>query len=54
MRIAAVRAALGAVAEFATEEQAEQAVAAVGALDIPEESKVLLGAVAEFFATRNK
>ena len=36
------------------EEQAQQAVAAVDALDIPEESKVLLGAVAEFFATRNK
>lgn len=35
------------------EEQARQAVAAVQALDIPEESKRLLGAVAEFFVTRD-
>ena len=36
------------------EEQAQQAVAAADALAIPEESKQLLGAVAEFFATRDK
>ncbi len=35
------------------EEQARQAVAAVDALAIPEESKQLLGAVAEFFVTRD-
>lgn len=35
------------------EEQARQAVAAVDALAIPEESKQLLRAVAEFFATRD-
>ena len=35
------------------EEQAEQAAAAADALAIPEQSKRLLGAVAEFFATRD-
>ena len=36
------------------EEQARQAIAAVDTLDIPEESKQLLRAVAELFATRDK
>ena len=36
------------------EEQAQLAVVAVDALDIPDDAKQLLGAVAEFFATRDK
>ena len=44
----------GAYVQRIAEEQAQQAIAAVGSLAIPEESKQLLGAVAEFFATRDR